>query len=352
MVEWLESLEIHGDPSRIHAEAMSTRVALENAREEVASFLGTRSRSVVFTSGATESIAAAVWGAAERGGHMVVPAIEHSAVRLAAEAHARVTFVGCDGRGRVDPDAVLDAIEHDTSLVHLQLGNHEVGTLQPVAEVVGACRQRGVLVHVDAAQAIGKVPIGFDDLGADLVSVTSHKMGGPAGIGALLIRRGLRVRPLLVGGDQERARRAGLESTLAAMGWAAACRETDIASEAEAMTRHTTRLIAAAETVDGVALYGAWPEALPHLACFGIDGIEPQAVLLGLDQSGIACHSGSACASEDLQPSPVLEAMGVDAERSLRVSVGWSTVDDDVEAFVAALPEVVARLRALSPLSP
>ena len=339
-----------GDPGRIHAEGLEARVTVETAREQVATLLGARPRSVVFTSGATEAIATACWGAAERGVHQVLSAIEHSAVRLGAQARGAVTVVGADRQGRVDPEALLAAIRPDTAVVHVQWGNHEVGTRQPVAEVVAACRARGVLVHVDAAQAAGRDPISFDDLGADLLSVSAHKLGGPSGIGALLVRRGLRLRPLLVGGDQERARRAGLENVMAIAGFgAAAAVLADGRLDAEA-THHRTltdRALAGVAIIDGVAAYGDAVDRLPHLVCLGIDGVEPQAVLLELDRAGIAAHSGSACSSEALEPSPVLEAMGVDAHRSLRLSVGWSSTDDDITAVLSALPPILERLRAM-----
>jgi cysteine desulfurase len=341
-----------GDPGRIHAEGMEARVGVETAREQVAALLGARPRSVVFTSGATESIVTACWGAAERGRHQVVAAVEHSAVRLAAEAHGEVTVVGVDSLGRIDPDALMGAVREDTAVVHVQWGNHEVGTRQPVAAVVAACRERGVLVHVDAAAGAGHDPIAFDDLGADLLSVSAHKMGGPAGVGALLVRRGLRLRPLLVGGDQERARRAGLEpvALIAGFGAAAGALADGGGLDREAATQRelTDRLLASVPSLDGVHVYGDPIDRLPHLVCLGIDGIEPQAVLLGLDRAGVAAHSGSACSSEALEPSPVLEAMGVDAHRSLRLSVGWSSTVDDVDAALAALPPVIASLRALA----
>ncbi len=351
MSSWLEgAVGAVGDPARVHSEGLAARVAVEEGRAAVAAMLGCRPRSVVFTSGATEAIAAAVWGAVERaGGHVVVPAVEHSAVRLSSIAFASsVTVVGCDRLGRVAVDEVLAAVRPgETALVHLQWGNHEVGTLQPVMEVVAACRSMGVLVHVDAAQAAGRVPVSFDSLGADLMSVSAHKMGGPGGVGALLVRRGLRVRPLLVGGDQERARRAGFENVLGIVGWGAAAGDEVSGSRQLQLSQ---RVLDGVAGLDGVQQYGdPSPDGrLPHIVCLGIDGIEPQAVLLGLDQAGIAVHSGSACASEDLLPSPVLEAMGVDAHRSLRVSVGWDTTDADIDAFLQALPEVISRLRRLS----
>jgi cysteine desulfurase len=335
------------DPGRIHTEGHAARVAVEIAREQVAAMFGARSREVVFTSGATESCVTATWMATERGEHVVVPAVEHSCVREASARH-EVTTIGVDDRGRVDPDEVMAGVRADTALVHLQWANHEVGTLQPVARVVEACRERGVLVHIDAAAAAGHVPIAFDALGADLLSVSAHKFGGPPGIGALLVRRGLRLRPLLVGGDQERARRAGYENVPAIIGFGATCASLDIDAEA-AHARLLLGRALAADLGPGVGLLGD-PEAggrLPHLVCFGMQGVEAEPVLLGLDQAGVAVHSGSSCSSESLEPSPVLEAMGVDASRSLRVSVGWSSGDADIEAFCTALPTVLHRLLAL-----
>ena len=357
------ALDVVGDPGRIHAEGLRTRVMVEEAREQIADLLGSRAREVVFTSGATEAIAAACWGSSARGAHQVVPAVEHSAVRQAAARHGEVTTVPVDALGRVDVAALLAAVRDDTALVHLQWGNHEVGTVQPVAEAVAVCRERGVLVHVDAAQAVGRVPIDFRALDADLMSVSAHKVGGPAGVGALLVRRGLRLPPLLVGGDQERARRAGLENVaaFASFGAVAAALGADggarMVAEAGDQRRLTDRVLDAigatagagpAPGLDGLVPYGDPVRRLPHIVCLGVEGVEPQAVLLGLDRAGVAAHSGSACSSESLEPSPVLEAMGVDAHHSLRISVGWSTTDADIDRLLAALPRVLADLRALT----
>ena len=348
MLPWLGG---GADPGRVHTEGRIARGVIEVAREQVAALLGARPREVVFTSGATEAINAAVWGASERGDHAVCPEVEHSAVRDAS-ARLDLSWVGVDSVGRVDPDEVMGQVAPGrTAVVHLQWGNHEVGTLQPVAEVVAACRAAGVLVHVDAAQAAGHVVIDFDALGADLLSVSAHKLGGPLGAGAMLVRRGLRLRPLLVGGEQERARRGGMENVAAIAGFGAAAAKLHEGAggldEAGVARAQTEQLLAAALKVDGVVAYGDPDARLPHLVCIGVAGVEAEAVLLGLDQAGIAAHSGSACSSESLEPSPVLAAMGVDAERSLRLSVGWSTTDDDVTAFADAFPRVVEKLRAL-----
>jgi cysteine desulfurase len=206
-------------------------------------------------------------------------------------------------------------------------------------------------VLVDAAQAVGRDDIDLGSLGADLVAVSSHKLGGPPGIGALAVQRGLRIRPLLVGGDQERARRAGMENLPAAIGFGAAAavlsdpvrRHAEVARQLQL----TTRIDALLDAIDGVQRHGDPNHRSPHLVCASIDDVEPQAVLLGLDRAGIAAHSGSACASESLEPSPVLEAMGVDAHHSLRLSVGWSSTDADVEALAGALAPTVAGLREL-----
>lgn len=356
LVDALQSLG--GDPGRIHEEGLAARHALEVAREQVADRFGARGREVVFTSGATEAIAAAVHGATERrassstaAAHHVVSAVEHSAVRADATRAGTVTVVPVDGGGRVDPDAVLAAITPETVAVHLQWGNHEVGTVQPVAAVAAGCRDLDVLLHVDAAQAAGRVPITFADSGIDLLSISGHKLGGPAGTGALLVRRGLRLPPLLLGGDQERARRAGLEPVAALVGLGAACLalgDGALEREAEQAGRLTDRIRAVLDSVGGITQYGDPCHRLPHLVCAGVEGVEPQGVLLGLDRAGIAAHSGSACSSESLEPSPVLEAMGVDAHHSLRLSVGWNTTDADVDRLATALPQVVSQLRSLA----
>ena len=345
-----------GDPARLHAEGRVTRVAVEDAREQVAGLLGARPREVVFTSSGTEAVNHAIWGGARRaglGGGIVTTAVEHSSVLDACRREpGALTIVGVNGVGRFDPDEIAAAIDEDTVLVSVQLANHEVGTLQPVAAVCEHARDRGVLVHVDACTAAGHVAVDFAGLGADLLSVSAHKLGGPKGVGALLVRRGLRIRPLIIGGAQERERRGGLENVPAIVGFGAAAAELTgddrLGIEALAARRLTDKVARGALTqVPGTLRYGDPELRVPHLVCLGIEGVEAEPILLALDQHGIAVHSGSAGSSEALEPSPVLEAMGADADRSMRVSVGWSSTEDDVTKLLGALPGIVDSLRAL-----
>lgn len=366
MQEWLWS----ADPGRVHTEGRMARAALEDARAAVATFLGTRPRQVIFTSGATEAIAAATFGAmragadasSATGGAVVFASVEHSAVRESSALWAStVVTVPVDREGRISVDGVAEALASTPGvrLVHCQLANHEVGTVQPVVAVAEVCRQAGVLLHVDAAAAAGYIPIEFDSMGVDLMSVSAHKMGGPPGIGALLVRRGLRIPPLLRGGSQERARRAGMESVGAAVGFGAVAASLTEQIGDEDLSRLELESVAnvmrveylrdAVLAVPGVWVYGpATPGArLPHLLCLGVEGVEAEPVLIGLDRAGVAAHSGSSCSSEELEPSPVLLAMGVDGERSLRLSVGWSTTDAEVELAANSFGQVVEGLRRL-----
>jgi cysteine desulfurase len=344
-----------GDPGRLHEEGRRTRVAIEEAREQVAQLFGARPREVVFTASGTEAVNTAVFGACARAaaGRIVTTAVEHSSVvEACSRSHGfEVTTIGVDRLGRVDVDRALDAISGDTALVNVQLANHEVGTVQPAAAVMERAHDVGAVVHVDACAAAGHVPIDFAALDADLCSVTAHKLGGPKGAGALLVRRGLRFPPFLIGGAQERARRAGIEDVAAIVGFgAAAAALVDGTLEHERAAQHgmvEALVSAVVAQVQGVERLGDPVDRLPHVACLSVDGVEAEPILLALDQHGIAVHSGSSCSSEALEPSPVLAAMGVDAEHSLRVSVGWSSTSEDVAAFLGAFPAVVKGLRDL-----
>jgi cysteine desulfurase len=360
MAEWTD-LGVTADPGRVHSEGRMVRAVLEDARDRVAGLFGVRPRQVVLTSGGTESVDSAVWGVlsgVDGPAPVACAAVEHSAVRDASARGGALVAIDVDGVGRITATAVVEAIERcrrehgrAPALVHCQWANHEVGTLQDTADVLAVCREAGVPVHVDAVAAAGHVPLDLGALEADLVSVSSHKMGGPAGVGALILRRGVRIEPLLVGGEQERGRRAGLENVVGAVGFGAAAGALSgpgrLDAESSAARSATEALATAATAVEGVVPYGDVDRRVPHILCLGVAGVEAEPVLLGLDQAGIAVHSGSSCSSEALEPSPVLEAMGVDGERSLRLSVGWSTTGDDVDAFAGAFAGVVQRLRDL-----
>ena len=349
------------DPGRLHQEGQWARGALEEARLSEAGLDGVTARQVIFTSGATEAINAAVWGVTRRhaGAPVLYADVEHSAVRDASQRAGPCEVVPVDASGRLSLAWLSARLESTArpapALVHCQWANHEVGTLQPVAEVVARCRAAGVAVHVDAAAACGHVPMDLGELQADLVSLSAHKLGGLPGAGALVVRRGSRIEPFVVGGAQERARRGGLEAlpSLLAFGAAAGALAADggalVRREAGAASGHIAAAVAAATRVAGVSVVGPEEPAgrLPHLVCLGVAGVEAEPVLLGLDRAGVAVHSGSACSSESIEPSPVLEAMGVDSSRSLRISVGWNTTGADIEAFGTAFAGVVEGLRAL-----
>ena len=346
-----------GDPGRLHEEGRTVRDALELARNQVADLVGVAGRQVVFTSGATESINAAVWGAtrAAPGLPVLCAAVEHSAVRDASARLAPTEDIAVDGTGRLQVEALRERLRSTIlprpALVHCQWGNHEVGTIQPVHEVVALCREAGVTVHVDAAATCGHLPLDLAALEADLVSISAHKLGGVPGAGAMIVRRGSRFDPLLVGGEQERGRRAGLEALPALLAFGAAAEALAggaLDAAADAARRQIASVVDGALAVAGVTVVGPAAEGrLPQLVCLGVEGVEAEPVLIGLDRAGVAVHSGSACSSESIEPSPVLEAMGVDPSHSLRVSVGWPTTDEDCDAFLRAFPRVVADLRAL-----
>jgi cysteine desulfurase len=349
------------DPGRLHEEGRLVRDALEEARRDVAALVGITPREVVFTSGGTEAINAAVWGATRQrpGAPVLLAGVEHSAVREASARSAPVEVVPVDARALLDTAALAarlgDASLPQPALVHCQWANHEVGTVQPVFEVARLCRDAGVPLHVDAVAACGHLPLDIGALGADLVSLSAHKLGGLPGAGALIIRRGSRFEPFVVGGEQERARRGGLEAlpALMAFGAAAAALAADgqrllheEADRARALVAALTQTAIAVADVEVVGPQRA-EQRLPSLLCLGVHGVEAEPVLIGLDRAGIAVHSGSACSSESIEPSPVLEAMGVDASHSLRLSVGWSTTEADVAAFAVVFRDVVEGLRAL-----
>jgi len=350
-----------GNPSSSHREGREAKTALEAARERVAACLGATSDEIVLTSGGSESDNHAIVGVVEArgGGHVVTSAVEHPAVLeplRALEAHGRIrlTVVGVDPTGRVDPDEVEAALRADTVLVTVMLANNEVGTLQPVASLADAVHARGALLHTDAAQAVGKVPVDVGALGVDLLTVAGHKLYGPKGVGALFVRSGAELAPLIRGAGHERGRRAGTENVLGAVGLGAACElaAAEVRSEgprlADLRDRLRRRL---AESVPGIVEHGHPDERLPNtlsVACPGVDAGRLMARLA----DRVAVSAGAACHAEGVDVSHVLSAMGVPVEVALgtvRFSVGRFTTTDDVDVAADRVVAEVAAIRADRP---
>ena len=360
-----------GNPSSLYGPAQEARKAIDDAREIVASALGSRSREIVFTSGGTEADNLAVKGAAlalrAAGNHVVTSSIEHHAVLHACEQLEEfgfeVSYVPVDADGIVDPADVERAVTDRTVLVTVMLANNEIGTIQPVAEIAGLIRARAeregrtVVMHTDAVQAAGYLPLGVRDLGVDMLSLSAHKFHGPKGVGALYVRRGTPFEPQMVGGGQERYRRSGTENVPGIVGMAAALElaEGRRAAGSGEVARLRDRIIdGLAERVDGVRLNGHRTERLPNNVNVSFESVEGEPILLGLDLAGICASSGSACSSASLEPSHVLLAIGLGADLaqgSLRMTLGHGSTDADVDALLDTLPGLVSRLRAMPSLA-
>jgi cysteine desulfurase len=349
------------NPSSAHREGARARTMVEEARGAVAALVGAAPAEIVFTSGATEANNLALRGmlARRRGAELVTTAIEHSSVletaRALAADGARLAVVGADRDGVVAAPDVLAAVTPDTALVSLGLANGEVGSIAPVAEVAAGLRGRDVRLHSDAAQAAGRLPIDVGSLGVDLLSVSAHKLGGPPGIGALFVRRGGHVDAQLTGGAQERGRRAGTENVAAIVGFGVAARVVGAALAAEAahMRALTERLWQGlrARLPDGVRNGPSGPPRLPNTLSVSIPGCAGESLLVLLDLAGIAASLGSACAAGGAEPSHVLLAMGrsgAEARNALRLSVGPTTTDADVDRVIDVLPRVATEIRARS----
>jgi len=342
------------DPSRVYGAARRARLRLDAARETVAQALGSRPEDLSFTSSGTQAIQLGMLGTLRgrrrTGAHLVVSAVEHSAVLHVAEDHERaggqVSAVGVDRAGRVDDGAYAAALRPDTALACLQTANHEVGTLQPVAEVAQAAAAAGVPLLVDAAQSAGRLPIPD---GWSLLAASAHKWGGPAGVGVLAVRREARWRSPLPADERERGRVPGFENVPGVTAAAAALAAR--LGEAEQENRRLSALVdrirdRVAATVPDVEVVGDPVRRLPHVVTFSCLYVAGEALVTELDRAGFAVNSGSSCTSSTLRPSHVLEAMGVLTHGNVRVSLPRGTAAEDVERFLAVLPGVVARLRA------
>ena len=355
--------DVPGNPSSIYAEGRRARALVETARDDVARAIGADPAEIVFTSGGTEADNLALRGVLKaREGEadgIVTTAIEHHAVLDTArdlEAHglARVTVLAVDREGRVSPDAVRAAIDGRTALVSVMHGNNEIGTLQPIQPIGALCRERGITFHSDAVQTVGALEIDVRTLPVDLLSVNAHKFYGPKGVGALYVRKGTRIATVQTGGGQEKGRRTGTENVAGIVGLGAAMRIA-IAKRAAESARQVAlrdRLIAGVRSlIPDATLTGHPTERLPNNASFCFAGMQGEALVVSLDLEGFGVSSGSACTSGNTDPSHVLLALGLDrdlAQGSLRLSLGRATTDADIDALLAALPPIVARLRAAS----
>ena len=355
--------ELPGNPSSLYAEGRAARAALDAARAQVADVLLADPGEVVFTSGGSEGAALAIRGAAfaaarEGRRHLVTTAVEHHAVLHTVQLLARrhdfeVTVVSVDEEGLVDPDAVLKAVRPDTALVSVMYANNEMGAIQPVAEIATALRDHPALIHTDAVQAPGHLPIEIPTLGVDLLSIAAHKFYGPKGVGALFVRRGVRLSPQIVGGSQERNRRAGTENVAYAVGLGTALERAEAArlTSAAHNTRLRDRLIGGIAAIPGSRLNGPRRQRLPNNVNVCFAGVESEALLLGLDAAGIAASSGSACTSASLEPSHVLLAMGIQpdlAAGSLRLTTGHGNTEAEIERTLEVLHELAPQLRRSS----
>jgi cysteine desulfurase len=353
--------ERFGNASSIHSYGQETRAAIENARESVAALMGCRPSEVVFTSGGTEADNLAIAGLCAAGDHIITSTIEHHAVLHACkhleEIGCEVTFVPVDGRGVVDPDDVRRVLRANTKLISIMMANNETGVLQPVEEIGKIAAEAGVIFHTDAVQAAGKAPIDVKRIGCHALSVSGHKMHAPQGVGALYVRKGTKLQPLFYGGRHERSRRAGTENVpgIVALGKAAelSMRGFDRGDDRRIATMRDRLEQGILAQVDDVGVNGANAPRVPNTTNIYFDHIDGEAMEIALDLKGLAVSTGAACSSGAIEPSHVLIAMGLRADRaraSIRFSLGKQNTEEDVDFALALVPETVARLREISPV--
>jgi cysteine desulfurase len=327
----LAALETCGNASSIHREGRTARKIMDDAREAIARSLGCLPQMLSFTSGGTEANNGAIRGVGAE--HLIVSAIEHPSVLAAAKATGkRVDVLPVDGQGRVGVAALSALLQRPNTLVSVQLANNETGVVQDIAAIAAVVHQAGALLHVDAVQAFKKIPVNFGLMGCDLLTLAAHKAGGPQGIGALVVRDGLMIEPLLAGGGQELGRRAGTENIAAIAGFGALAQEPLL---------ETQSLVDRLEQgLPGGVVFSREATRLPNTSCFAIPGLKAETLLINLDLAGLAVSSGSACSSGKVGRSHVLEAMGVApdvAACAIRVSLGWNTTEADILRFLETL---------------
>ncbi len=355
MLPWLG--ETWGNPSSAHRFGQGARNAVEEAREKVAALLGARPPEIVFTASGTEANNAVLFDAARRGGpggHLVISALEHPSIRASAArleaAGMAVSRIPPGPDGVVPVDAILAALHADTRLVCLMLANNELGTLQPVAALAAACRERGVPVLTDAVQAVGKIPVSVAALGVDFLTLGAHKFGGPLGAAALWVRKGVALDGHLVGGSQERHRRAGTENVpaLVGLGEAAALARSEIGARGAYLASLRDRFEAGFVMGGSGVVHCATTPRLPNTSNVALPGVDGQALLIRLDLAGYAVSTGAACASGAVEPSATLLSLGLPAAEalsSLRVSFGPANTREEVDGFLATLAAESAALR-------
>lgn len=356
--------ENYGNPSSLYRFGQRAKEILEEAREEVAAVINAQPREITFTSGGSEADNQAILTAAELGRksgklHIVSSAFEHHAVlhtlKKLEKSGFEITLVDVHENGLIKPEEVGAAIREDTCLVTIMYANNEIGTIQPIAEIGAICRERGVLFHTDAVQAVGHLPIDVKAQNIDMLSASAHKFHGPKGVGFLYVKKGIRLSNLIEGGAQERGKRAGTENVPGIAAMAAALREAveKLDENAAYLQAKRDRLISGLREIPHSALNGDESQRLPGNVNFCFEGIEGEALLLLLDQKGILASSGSACTSGALDPSHVLLAIGRVhdvAHGSLRLSIGEDITDEDVEYIIKSVREVVEYLRGFSPI--
>lgn len=353
--------ELYGNPSSLHAQGRAVRREIEAAREKIASVLGADPKEIIFTASGTESNNIALRGSAKRRGepgHIITSSIEHHAVLdvcrdLEKEGH-RVTYLPVDSYGRVNPEQVKEAIEPDTFIISIMAANNEIGTIQPVKEIGAIAAEHKVLFHTDAVQVVGQLPIDLSTTHVGFLSLSAHKFNGPKGVGALYMRKGVRLTPVYHGGGQERKVRPGTENVPAIIGMARALElaAAEMEGKSKKLTGLRDRLIKGLLEIDQVVLNGHPDERLPGNVNTSFKHIEGESILLSLDLQGIAASSGSACSSGSLDPSHVLSAIGLDhqtAHGSIRFTLGYGSSDEDIDYVLKVIPAVVERLRKISP---
>jgi cysteine desulfurase len=357
--------EVFGNPSSIYSHGQEAKGAIDEARIHLAELIGAWNEEIIFTSGGTEADNFAIKGVAfankNKRDHVITSSIEHHAVietcKFLEKRGFNVTYLPVDEYGLVDPEDVKKAITNKTILISVMHANNEVGTIEPIDEIGKIAKEAGIYFHTDAVQTVGHIPVDVNELGVDLLSMSAHKLYGPKGIGALYIRKGTKLTSFIHGGEQERRWRAGTENVpgIVGLGRAAELARQKISEEAERLACLRDKLIKGImERIDHTYLNGHPSRRLPNNVNVSVDFVEGESMLLNLDLEGICASTGSACSSSSLEPSHVLLAMGLSHEHthgSLRLTLGKWTTDEMIEQVLDVLPRIVAKLRAISPLS-